>query len=951
MITLNRKVRFSHPDFSYSGTNYTEYLLGSVGLKVNADIWVDIHWEVEDASMLFTAADNSIERLDNGSFIEDGFRDGDAINISGTLLNNLVVIAGSIIVTDSIIYLTGGVVNESASSATIRGTTPITAMDFYPNLIENNSDLDLFNLTDRETVPKYYADTITSSPTPMIVGTNSHGWVSPADAATIYQHASSTPFNQIFVISHNFTILPLFLADQLQNVQKGIPPAAGNFKDRFCLKYVFTIDGKFTPLDPDIVHTTDGNVEFPKGQTGWYNEFVNGRPTVYTKESISYSEALTGDALTGIEYCKETDVVARFNSQGNFGMGGSFCSGNGQPCGGFFPPCNDFDGGVCVTTAASKMVLHVLWLPLDEAVYVNTTTDYKTNFIYERAVVTIGSTAQGENAGDYHFLKDVVLSVSNVNQAQLNFTIDFSAYLEEKFDCIDQTNRNYLIFVTVQDPDAVNITDIDQTALILDTNIYGCDKDDPTLFQIIDEVQFFEYPHCDGCGYSSFSLLPMDTVLVKAQFHVKQGTELNPIILNNIGVGLIAVRQNGIEEFPLEAFEINTSRFLPNCENIQEIVFSQERDFILPSTDCRNEIKLFRMPTLDIAGYSAYELIYPFKVRWEEWRALQPANRCFPTPTQNWMIYDNEAGWSIKFSIKAEVEKQYPATDCLAINPVITDFEHITWGEIKDPCEIPYSVEFNTFDVTGANTYEEVVAKDTDTFVEATITGDFSGYTEDQLYGILTLDAWGVGGVAYSQEIGTRIAVDPNGVWYGTGTTLKATLTKVSDTTVKLSAYIDYRYIPTDTNQLILSARIGEFRECGSSSGDICLDEIIVDTFTCGELQIIQVIDANTLVVSGEVVTQEMRSVFVDEMIIVFITPTTWTIVGGFINGNEIFDGIVGGNIIVAPTHPYTDNNVGDTIQGDVTGVIYSGESCEDLRQFDDLENHLWDDGEQAAFE
>lgn len=467
----------------------------------------------------------------------------------------------------------------------------------------------------------------------------------------------------------------------------------------------------------------------------------------------------------------------------------------------------------------------------------------------------------------------------------------------------------------------MSIFTINMASVIMDVNVYQCDKDDSTLFQVIDEWQFFEYPHCNGTGYSNFTLFPMDTIVSKGQFYVKQGTALDQIVLNSIGVSIVAVKQNQVEEFPLESFSISTSGFLPNCDNVQEIDFSQERDFIVPDSDCRNDIRLFRLPTLDIAGYSAYELIYPFKVRWEEWRQLSGANRCFPAPTQNWMIYANQAGWSIKFSIKAEVEKK---PGVALSQSQITEFEHIVWGTIKDPCDIPYSVEFNTYDSTGVNNFEEVVANDVDTFVEATITGDFNGYTVDQLYGILSLDAWGVGGVAYVQEIGTKTAIDSGGVWYGAGGSYLATLTKVSNNTLKLSAYINYLYLPKDTNQFILSAKVREYHQSSSSSGADCLNEIAITAFTCGQLEIISVTSANVIVVRGMVVTQDFRDVFVDDLVLTFVTATSWTVSEGVIDGNFVMSGTVAGTIIKAPTHPYTDSIVGDTIQGEVTGTLYS---------------------------
>lgn len=479
-------------------------------------------------------------------------------------------------------------------------------------------------------------------------------------------------------------------------------------------------------------------------------------------------------------------------------------------------------------------------------------------------------------------------------------------------------------------PGSLTILGINQNAVIMDVNVLECDKDDSTLFQIIDEVQFFEYPHCEGVGYSNFNVLPGDTIIAKCQFRIKQGTQTNPITLRNF-IGLTYVyKQTDVEFVELDSININTDTFQPNCDNVQEIYYWEDKNYILPSQDCRNRVSLIRKPTLDTAGYVAYEFTYPYKIRWEEWRQPQTnstarnliglgavAWRCFPTPTQNWSIYANTPGWTPAFVIKAEV---YDSS-----TEHTTEFEHISWGTIKDPCDIPYAIEFNTFDVTGLNSYDDVIMKDVDTKVVATITGDFSGYAESQMYGILTLDAWGVGGVNYALELGTHVPTDgDNSAWYGSGGTFVSTLTKVSANTVTLTGYLDYRYLPTDTDQFILSARIGDYRSSSSSSGATCMNEILIYAFTCGNLEIISVTNANTIVVRGEVTTQELSGVFVEDMILTFITATTWSVSGGTINGYNISTGSVGGLIIKAPTHPYTDAIVSDTIQGELTGTIYA---------------------------
>lgn len=441
MIELYRKVRFSHPDYTYTGTTYTEYLFGSIGLKVTAEIMIQVNWGTEDVNLKYTTAGGSIERLDGGisNFQADGWQVGDTYVTSGTALNAGTGTINSFSDDYTIMYVSQVLVDETVVS-TLQGDKAITSIDFYPNLVPNNdggfersiiglgqvgrSAIGLGgvvnSLVDSETVPKYYADTISTdsaNPTIMTIGTNSKGWVTPADSATIYSSNLGTSTNQIFVISHTFNITPIFLANQLANLKKGIPPAAGSYKDRDCLKYVFSVDGKFTALDPTITHTTDGNVEFPKGQTGWFNEFINGRPTVWTKESIAYTDSATGAALSAIDYCKVVNGTAVLQ---------------------------------CQVTPGITYIVQVMYLPQNEEEYVNTATDFKTNFIYERAVVTVGTTAQGENTGDYHFLKDVIATALASNRIQITFQIDFSQALIDIFDCKDSDNLNYLVFITAQ---------------------------------------------------------------------------------------------------------------------------------------------------------------------------------------------------------------------------------------------------------------------------------------------------------------------------------------------------------------------------------------------------------------------------------------------------------------------------------------------------------------------
>lgn len=420
-ITLNRKVRFSHFDFTYTGNNYTEYLYGSIGLKVNANIVCEVEWLSKDISIILTTTDKTIVRQDSGSFWLDGFNIGDTITIVNTVSNNISTTITDISDNGNIMTVAGLSLTETANSATIHGITSVVAIDFYPNLIDNSKPFSLDNLTDRETQPRYSADTVSTdsaNPTVMIRTTNSQGWVSPHDRATIYQ-SSTANYIQTYVISHTFTILPLFLPNQLTKLQHHLAPAAGAFKDKSCLKYVYVIDAKFSAYDPNPPHTSNGYITFPNGQTGWYNEFINGRPAVWIKESIAYTDNATGASLPAVDYCKVVDVVAKLTCQ------------------------NLVDN--------ANITVQVVYLPMDESQYINTLTNYATNYVYERALCTVsGATIQGENTGDYHFLKNVVATSPSINHVTVNFQIDYSQTVIDLFNSYSADNRNYLIFITAQ---------------------------------------------------------------------------------------------------------------------------------------------------------------------------------------------------------------------------------------------------------------------------------------------------------------------------------------------------------------------------------------------------------------------------------------------------------------------------------------------------------------------
>lgn len=887
MISLITQ-RFYYPDYSYSGTAYTDFLFGSIGDKVRAETTFEVHWETLDTNMTFLASDDSIERNDGNSFVADGFKTGDTIVITGTASNNTTTTISSISDDGTIIYVAAALVNETVN-ANIYGETPVTALDFFPNICENDNTT-FFDLTDRNTSPRFY---VTGYSTPsgtknMTVGSNSIGWLTGIDGTTngcTIDGISFSNHRQRFTIKHTFLITPVYIAGELTNLQNGLPPASTNLRDRRTLKYICQIFAKYTNYDPVIPHTA--SFTEIRGNTGWFDEFINGNESDYWFESIRITKG--SNEIDAIEYCSPINCEIKLMSHGKF-----------------------------VTGHERKFILNIMWLPQNESDYIDKRTDWKRNFIFERAkpTMSVGGTVQGENvSGDYHFLKDITATRISDNEARVNFTVEYSDTIIDFFDRRDLTDLNYLIWVTTEDGLMASPLNGDRTAILCEVDSYTCDKDDTTLFQIIDAVNFYEYPNCTGIGYTEVRGYARDTWLSVTQFHFKKGG-----LAKNISAKIIAFNSVTEESFELEKYTIDLSQYKPNCEQIQEIDFIEANQYNLPDGSCLGATRLMRMPTLDIYGYNAYEFRYPFKLRWEEWQSVFPSNDCFPSPTQNWIIYQQINNWAIKFVIEANVEGR--RKDDYAEDPKLrhtTNFQHFSNVIIKDPCNDTTAVELKTYK-SGVD-IDDLIDSEANTTVEVIFKGEFANYSASNLYGIGYLDAPNIGGVNYIYQISTEEDNEDTDVLQGLSGGTRATLTKVDDSTITLKWEVAYQYIPNDADQFQLYARLGYKPSTFSSSGT-CPFEINSINFECSQFNIIEVESAEILVVTGFVETEDERNVPVQDMRLERITNKTWKILsGGVLGRDNILSGTVSTNSNNYPIHPYTDDLVDEQIAGTISGT------------------------------
>ena len=805
-------VSVSHAD--EFGLPATDFTVGSIIDKIVTTLVFDIFWATEDISMTFTASTDEVERLDGGSFINDGFKVGDSITVEGSASNNGTYTIET--VTDDVIAITGAFVNETAVTCSIFGDTAITSIDYFWNYIENDAPYSFKSLWDPNASLIFSADDLDASVVANTTMTQESNSKSVRLGSATITGVSITNHRQRFSITHTNYITPLFLSEWKTNLISGIPPN-GTYNDRFSLRYAAKIDARFSTLDPTIPHTSTFEDELPaRGNTSWFDEFLQGRTPEYTLNSITYVQPgiqtvdnlLFGSGIT-------TKVTILIDSASSH----------------FFK-----------TSPRTQMVLNVLWLPNEESVYRDNDENFLTTFMWDRVFLDMNVGAiNGDNFGtDAQIITAAkAVWVSN-SQVLIEFTADLATALNTRLTDLSTDDRDYLIFVTPANrsklcvggvsaglPCTVNAdcvagtcqtaVEYDRNAVICDVSEFTTDLDDDTQFIPIGNNLLYEYPNEATNELTDFKGTIRDGIYDRFQFKIKTSAAT----LTDMLIEVVA-EKTGETDVLLDSFAIDLTPFPPDCQSppVQNIDIDDTRGYTLPATDPRNRLSLQRLSVADTGNYRGYELDFGFKYRHEDWLTNPDHTDCFPDGTMDWSEYSGVNGYAVRMYITANMKDNTTEN--------VTVFQHYTELEIDNPDTEPEDISgiIYTFDESGTNDLDGNVLADANTLVRAVFTGDFSTFPAgmDSHYGILGWDNSDIGGINYIRLIGTETGRENDSVWLGLPLDEdNALLTLVNATTIYVEAVIDYTKL--DTTRLenyILSARLGYF---SASGGDIRLLE------------------------------------------------------------------------------------------------------------------------------
>jgi len=779
----------------------TSWLLGNVGDRISLEIDVEISISVDSSfSNPFNSnGSNQISRS-TGSFLDDGFFVGCDIEWSGITSGSsftgsarittltptvmrLSLINGTFPSSGDYPFNDGSTVN---STINIFSVNNVEGLNLNFNLIANAdiSSASLNSLIDG-TTPRFEAvgldptDTTTIIPlTP--VGFNSGHSVFSSSVVGL----GKTGAIQKFKIRVDFQIIPLF--DNLSDFQNNVAPSflfdSDSLTDVFKLQFLPQLN------NPNISIFTNSTSTALLGNVGWFDENFNGNATIYSNVGVSYTNT-NGVNVAGISKDEPTNFQITLNQTG--------------------------------ASATSKYKVGFLTVPFDKTlIQENTKKNYENLMLNDLNQVVDQSTAQFTFAG-YGNTSGAKMgirfdSVSNSGSTvfingQFQPNNDFISY----FDSINESNWNYIVFVSLADETlATNISD--RSTLLCDFNKLV----EVTPSFVLGDATIELLNHAQGItnpGVSNYLGTVEDEVLSKTLFYLDTAKTESIQTINFKVEGFNTI--NG-STFDCENYEIDTSGFDLDSNGVQLFNVDTTRGFQMKPGVEKNFVKIVRDQTSDTGTKKAFYFYYAIRPRWEYWientnvpNDLIDGTKQFDGKNQNWARLDSVFNfWKLRFSLETKM-----TSNALTVNTknsqnlYIRTFEESTiWdGSINHYDETKAVNLYTGLNADGVRT--NAILDSENTLIEADFDlQDVSGNvgSVSDYYGVIRIEIFQEGGIK-GIEIISSVLDNIDGILKPVSGSTKCKVEKISNTKIRLSALIDYNFLNLSGAQYKTSARIG----------------------------------------------------------------------------------------------------------------------------------------------
>jgi hypothetical protein len=600
-------------------TGTTDYLLGNVLNSVTATVEIAIGWfafatsgsKIQFAPTSGYPNPDEIIKCNSSLFTE--FQLGDTIDVSGTASND-----GSYTIVDKIsaneIRVGTSLTTELSSTAEIVGTTPITALNYFYNLIENANAPSYISQIDGS-VQKYFAFDLDATDTSTVVnfvGVGDKSWQS--GSATIKGNGTDA-YYQYFTITHNFLVIPYYVDGEYSDLIAGIKPY--NFDNTNSLKYIAEFEGLYFKTDPNKKQT--GAFVSNNGNVGWFDENFNTDLTNYSHTAIVHKTP-TNITLPSVEISQNLNTFT-------------------------FDVVNTTDSPFVLNTTPCILGFSLL---SDESDYTDATKTVEENFYIDRIETVVSDNIPVAN-GTYIENVNVEYISSSTVRVTGNFKFDASdvAYLSAL------SGKRYCVTFDVVD-DALAIDVADRVTLLVDANELYIDTSNDGLIAF--DTDIVEMQDDTEVGVATTEAFPTDAMVIRSiiAFDYEANTTFETITAK------IIAENNSGDSFDLDVFTFDLST-QPKVSDIMQINISQARPFVPSGNSFMQNIIVKRRSDLDAGNLYYYEIDFPILFRWEYWKALLGVNAAFfntslPNNGYNnlWYRYDT-APFNIKGVIQLDL--------------------------------------------------------------------------------------------------------------------------------------------------------------------------------------------------------------------------------------------------------------------------------------------------------
>lgn len=731
------------------------YLMGCVGDLIYATINCRVAWNALGVTCTFSTANKTItleycrtfltvtgtKKVDN-SFAGLGFKVGDTIVVVGTTAG---IDDGTYTIksmTDTVITVNEAIPADGVfANINIYGTTTINALDFYYNQQPENFNGSKFqSLTDLKAVQKFtgfkglYSANFNLTPN----ATSQAWWDKLVDGIScvpaVTDNGVDGSYNHNYTIVFPFLITPFFLSNQLSLLQNALAQGNSaslngstfNQPDYFtnnCLQFLCQIDARFIIGSQIADHSSQDTFTPLQGNTAWYNTFFPSgikqgaallTSAQYDLISCTYIDYLNNPATT-IDVNNPTKVKLKIS------------------------------GGT--SWDAAPYVLNFMWLPTNigepQGYSQKNQADFRKVFLHDRCKTTVGhASVNGDQFGTpLQAITGVTTTVYNYGlDVEIDFTIDLGSLSKSTLNA--DTQRNYLIWVTPQDPSITTLNTSNRNAVIGDVNQAFVNTDDPSLLTIItdetSDVHFFNYPDTNTNFLTDYKNWNGEYGLAKCQFLLSKGTILNSfkvsvdVVIKSIPPAF-DVPSVTVAFFNLESWTKQTASLFDGT--INQIEINETRGFQLPEGDLRNTRSVNRTESLDLIYGSAYAytLFYGFQLGYKFWQNLpQFAEQYSQYPVNYWSVFTqmfagnnryNELAIAQGFTSKIKFRIYWEVLDIAT--GVITEFiSNTNIASYDEGSQIgTNSILIDTTDLLG-NTLNGVLPNNIPFYAVATFTGD-----------------------------------------------------------------------------------------------------------------------------------------------------------------------------------------------------------------------------------